>query len=141
MLYSVFSLHHSFACKVLKGDLFISQSDNKERKQVMYLVLNDKETVKLETFCLDSINSNLYSILLIVLAESKNFVQKSPSLRQSLGYVPNQSLFSQASIYIKDRWVNLKQRCLHQERLPLKDNMRSLTRILASLSIYSRDKT
>ena len=34
----------------------------------------------------------------------------------------------------------MKQRCLHQERLPLKDNMSSLTRILASLSIYSRDK-
>ena len=47
-----------------------------------------------------------------------------------------------ASIYIKERRVNLKQRCLHQERLPLKDNMRSfLTRILAlPVSIYSRDK-
>ena len=41
---------------------------------------------------------------------------------------------------VTDNRCNLKQRCLHQERLPLKDNMRSLTRILASLSIYPGDK-
>ena len=33
MFDSVFSLRHSFACKVLKGDSFKSQSDNKERKK------------------------------------------------------------------------------------------------------------
>ena len=45
MLYSVSTLHHSFACKVLKGNMFISQSDNKDRKPAMHFILNDKETV------------------------------------------------------------------------------------------------
>ena len=49
MFDSVFSLRHSFACKVLKGDSFKSQSDNKERKKerkpVMQFIINDKETV------------------------------------------------------------------------------------------------
>ena len=63
MLHSVFSLHHSFACEVLSGDFFISQNDNKDRELVLYFILNDKEIVKLETFCLDNINSRLYGIL------------------------------------------------------------------------------
>ena len=47
---SVFSLHHSFAgMQSFKWDSFISQSDNKDRKPVMHFILNNKETVKLET--------------------------------------------------------------------------------------------
>ena len=40
-----------FIC-MQKGDLFIGQSDNKDRRTVKNFILNDKEIVKLETFCL-----------------------------------------------------------------------------------------
>ena len=52
MFYSVIALHHAFASKIKKGDMFNGQSDNKDRKPVMNYILNDKETVKLEAFCL-----------------------------------------------------------------------------------------
>ena len=38
-----------------KWDLFISLSDNKQRKPAMNFILNDRETAKLETFWLYSI--------------------------------------------------------------------------------------
>ena len=44
----IINLHAKFK----KGDLFIGQSDNKERKPAMYFILSDKETVKLETLYL-----------------------------------------------------------------------------------------
>ena len=48
MFDSVFSLHHSCACKVLKGDLFISQSNNKEkeRKPAMHFIIIEKRNCK-----------------------------------------------------------------------------------------------
>ena len=52
MLQPVLCLYHSFADKVIKGNMFIGQSDNKDRKPVMHFISNDKEIVKLETFCL-----------------------------------------------------------------------------------------
>ena len=52
MFYSVIALYLSFTSKITKGDMFNGQSDNKDRKPVMNYILNDKETVKLEAFCL-----------------------------------------------------------------------------------------
>ena len=80
MFDSVFSLRHSFACKVLKGDSFKSQSDNKERKKerkpVMQFIINDKETVSRETFCLRKRKQQLILNTLNCIGRNSGFCAK-----------------------------------------------------------------